>query len=171
MPPIRTDLVNWPNGPFLVSTLLLALTEVPLYVASHGLDGFQVVLFLVFFIATGLSITLGYHRLFAYLTFKTPGPVRLLTLICGAAAFENSVLRWAADHRKHHNDPTKWCICLLRTVGLVCQLRRVPDETTLEAPRDTMVELRREFREAKKRLHAAIRDWQEAYRTMEAQLA
>jgi stearoyl-CoA desaturase (delta-9 desaturase) len=51
---------------------------------------------------TGLSITAGYHRLFAHLTFKARWPVRLFTLIFGAAAFENSVLRWAADHRKHH---------------------------------------------------------------------
>ena len=94
--------VHWPNSLFLVSTLLIALTGVPLYVAGHGLDAFQVVLFLTFFAATGLSITLGYHRLFSHLTFKARWPVRLFTLVFGAAAFENSVLCWAADHRKHH---------------------------------------------------------------------
>src|SRR5262249_7557278 len=48
------------------------------------------------------SITLGYHRLFSHGTFRATLPVRLFTLIFGAAAFENSVLLWASDHRRHH---------------------------------------------------------------------
>jgi stearoyl-CoA desaturase (delta-9 desaturase) len=98
----RWQQVNWPNSLFLVSTLVIALTGVPLYVWSAGFDSFQAILFLGFFCATGLSITLGYHRLFAHLTFKARWPVRLFTVVFGAAAFENSVLCWAADHRKHH---------------------------------------------------------------------
>lgn len=111
MPRLRWNLVNWPNSLFLISTFLLTLTVVPLYIWRQGLDWFQVALFFAFFIATGLSITLGYHRLFSHLTFKARWPIRLLTLIFGAAAFENSVLAWAADHRRHHkfvdhdNDP------------------------------------------------------------------
>src|SRR5256885_14841760 len=52
--------------------------------------------------ATGFSVTLGYHRLFSHSTFRAKLPVRLFTLLFGAAAFENSVLMWAADHRRHH---------------------------------------------------------------------
>src|SRR5262245_34922116 len=88
---IRWNLLNWPNSLFLVGSLLLALTGVPLYLCFYGLDWFQVVLFFSFFITTGLSITLGYHRLFSHLTFKARWPVRLVTVIFGAAAFENSV--------------------------------------------------------------------------------
>jgi stearoyl-CoA desaturase (delta-9 desaturase) len=102
MPRLRWNLLNWPNSLFLIGTLLIALTGVPLYLCFYGLDWFQVALFFAYFIATGLSITLGYHRLFTHLTFKARWPVRLMTLIFGAAAFENSVLAWAADHRKHH---------------------------------------------------------------------
>jgi stearoyl-CoA desaturase (delta-9 desaturase) len=53
-------------------------------------------------VATGFSITLGYHRLFSHATFRARLPVRLFTLIFGAAAFENSVLLWVSDHRRHH---------------------------------------------------------------------
>jgi stearoyl-CoA desaturase (delta-9 desaturase) len=102
MDPIRWEHLDWPNSLFLLSTLALALTGVPVYAAFYGLAWFQLALFFIFFLATGLSITLGYHRLFAHLAFKAAWPVRLVTLIFGAAAFENSVLRWAADHRKHH---------------------------------------------------------------------
>ncbi|MBI5387688.1 MAG: fatty acid desaturase [Verrucomicrobia bacterium] len=102
MPRLPWNSVSWPNSLFLVSTLLLALTGVPLYVWRYGLDWFQAILFFAFFAATGLSITVGYHRLFTHLTFKARWPIRISTLVFGAAAFENSVLCWAADHRKHH---------------------------------------------------------------------
>lgn len=94
--------VHWPNSLFLMSTLILALTAAPAYLWRHGLDGFQVLLFVLFFCATGLSITLGYHRLFSHRAFRAAWPVRLATLVFGAAAFENSALCWASDHRRHH---------------------------------------------------------------------
>jgi stearoyl-CoA desaturase (delta-9 desaturase) len=65
-------------------------------------DAFQLVLFFAFFSATGLSITLGYHRLFSHVAFQAKWPVRLATLIFGAAAFENSAMHWVSDHRRHH---------------------------------------------------------------------
>jgi len=60
------------------------------------------VMFALMFIASGLSITLGYHRLFAHLSFKATWPIKLLTAVFGATALENSVLEWCSDHRRHH---------------------------------------------------------------------
>ena len=94
--------IHWSNTIFLLTTLLLTLTAVPAYLWRYGLDWFQAALFLGFFIGTGLSITLGYHRLFSHKAFQAGWPVRMATLLFGAAAFENSVLCWAADHRRHH---------------------------------------------------------------------
>lgn len=94
--------VRWTTSVFLVGTFLLSITAMPAYYSRVGLNAFQVGLFLFFFAATGLSITLGYHRLFSHLSFKASWPVRLFTLLFGAAAFENSALNWAADHRRHH---------------------------------------------------------------------
>jgi stearoyl-CoA desaturase (delta-9 desaturase) len=102
LPRLPWRLVHWPNSLFLMGTLLVTLTAVPAYIWQVGLDAFQVALFLLFFVATGLSITLGYHRLFSHRSFKAAWPVRLFTVVFGAAAFENSVLCWAADHRRHH---------------------------------------------------------------------
>jgi stearoyl-CoA desaturase (Delta-9 desaturase) len=102
MTPVPWRRIHWPNTLFLGTTLLLAVTAVPAYVGHFGLGGFQLLLFLGFFMATGLSITLGYHRLFSHRSFQARWPVRLFTLVFGAAAFENSVLCWAADHRQHH---------------------------------------------------------------------
>jgi stearoyl-CoA desaturase (delta-9 desaturase) len=98
--PIKS--INWTNSIFLIGTFLLTITAVPIYLAKHGLEWFQGIFFLVSFILTGLSITLGYHRLFSHLTFQARWPVKLATLLFGSSAFEGSVLEWARDHREHH---------------------------------------------------------------------
>src|ERR1700740_376320 len=106
--------INWLTSSFLIGTLALTLTAVPLYLWFFGLDWFQVVLFFVMLSAIGFSVTLGYHRLFSHITFQASWPIRLFVLIFGAAAFENSVLMWASEHRRHHkhvdHDEDPYCI-------------------------------------------------------------
>ena len=106
--------INWITSSFLIGTFVLALTTVPLYLYHFGLDWFQVALFFAMLMACGFSITVGYHRLFSHITFKAGWPLRLFTLIFGAAAFENSVLMWASEHRRHHkhvdHDDDPYCI-------------------------------------------------------------
>ena len=99
---IPFDRVNWLNTIFLFFISALAVIAAPIYLFKFGMDWFMGGLFLFYVIATGLSITLGYHRLFSHLSFKAKWPVRLATLVFGACAFENSVLCWASDHRRHH---------------------------------------------------------------------
>jgi len=94
--------VIWITSVFLMATLLISLTVMPWYVWHFGLNWFQVSMFLAFYIATGLSITMGYHRLFSHLSFKAKWPVKLFVLIFGSAAFENSTYDWVSDHRRHH---------------------------------------------------------------------
>ena len=94
--------VNWISSVFLIGTALLTITAVPWYLYAYEWDWFLFGLFLILYMATGLSITVGYHRLFSHRAFKAKLPVRFFTLIFGAAAFENSVLEWCSDHRNHH---------------------------------------------------------------------
>lgn len=111
---LPTDRINWTTSSFLIGTFVLTLTAVPAYIWFFGIDWFQVSLFLGLLAATGVSITLGYHRLFSHITFQARLPVRLFTLIFGAAAFENSVLLWSSEHRRHHkhvdHDEDPYCI-------------------------------------------------------------
>src|SRR5436305_10762717 len=108
------DRINWITSSFLIGTLLLTLTAVPLYLYHFGLNWFQVALFFGMLWACGFSVTIGYHRLFSHMTFQASWPIRLLTLIFGAAAFENSALMWASEHRRHHkhvdHDDDPYCI-------------------------------------------------------------
>ena len=94
--------INWKTSSFLIGTLILALTATPAYIFKFGVDRFQVAFFIFMFFATGMSITLGYHRLFSHITFQAHWAVRLFTVLFGAAAFENSVLLWCSEHRRHH---------------------------------------------------------------------
>ena len=94
--------INWITSFFLAGTMLISLVGVPLYLWHFGIDFFQIALFSFYVYATGMSITLGYHRLYSHRAFEAKMPVRLWTLIFGACAFENSALDWVSDHRIHH---------------------------------------------------------------------
>ena len=94
--------INWTTSSFLIGTLVLTLTALPAYLWYFGFDWFQIALFFVFLAASGFSVTLGYHRMFSHLTFRAKWPVRIFVVLFGAAAFENSVLMWASEHRRHH---------------------------------------------------------------------
>ena len=99
---IPTDRINWITSSFLIGTFILTLTAVPLYLWYFGIDWFYFAVAAALLTVTGFSITLGYHRLFAHATFRARLPIRLFVVIFGAAAFENSVLMWASEHRRHH---------------------------------------------------------------------
>lgn len=90
------------NTAFLLGTLLVALVGTPWYIAERGLGLPETVTFFAIWIAVGLSVTAGYHRLFSHKTYQAAWPVRLFFLVFGAGALENSVLSWSADHRVHH---------------------------------------------------------------------
>lgn len=94
--------VDWINTVFLLIISLLAVIAAPIFLWKFDGNAFLWSMFAFYCIATGMSITLGYHRLFSHLSFKAKWPVRLFTLVFGACAFENSALNWVSDHRRHH---------------------------------------------------------------------
>jgi stearoyl-CoA desaturase (Delta-9 desaturase) len=67
-----------------------------------GISGLDLTLFLSFYLATGLGITVGYHRLFTHRSFRAVRPVRIALAIFGSYAVEGSVIDWCATHRRHH---------------------------------------------------------------------
>jgi stearoyl-CoA desaturase (delta-9 desaturase) len=93
--------INWTNTLFLAFAHLVALGGIA-YSIWGPLSGWSVLLGLVWFILCGLSITGGYHRLFAHKAYRAAAPVRLFYLLFGAASIQNSALEWSADHRRHH---------------------------------------------------------------------
>jgi stearoyl-CoA desaturase (delta-9 desaturase) len=93
--------LDWTNTLFIVSAHLMAAFAV-VYVAAIQWSWWTMGLGLVWLAMCSLSITGGYHRLFAHSTYKTVWPLRALYLFFGAASVQNSALKWSADHRVHH---------------------------------------------------------------------
>ena len=51
---------------------------------------------------TALGITVGFHRYFTHKSFETNAVVRFILAALGSMAVQGSVLRWVAQHRRHH---------------------------------------------------------------------
>ncbi len=102
--------ISWRNLTFFVVTAIGSVVSL-FYLFTHGISHFGAFLFAFFVVATGMSITVGYHRLLSHRAFEANAFVRFMVLFFGAAAFEQSAMDWASQHRNHHryvdtiNDP------------------------------------------------------------------
>lgn len=96
--------IKWATSAFLVLTPPLAVASAVVLAVARGFNWVDLGLFAFFVVATGLSVTAGYHRLFAHKAYETRSPIRLAFLLFGAGAFQQSVLDWSADHRRHHRE-------------------------------------------------------------------
>jgi stearoyl-CoA desaturase (Delta-9 desaturase) len=92
----------WANVLMFVLTMAGAVIVVPWYGFTHGYSPAAWVWFAVLLYANGLAITGGYHRLWSHRTYDAHWSVRLVYMLLGAMALQNSVLVWASGHRSHH---------------------------------------------------------------------
>jgi stearoyl-CoA desaturase (delta-9 desaturase) len=103
--------INWPSFLFILGYHILLLTLLPLYFIYFSPSKLLIGLTVGLFIASGLAITAGYHRLFSHSTYKTNRFIEAIMLFFGTLATQGSALRWSHDHRIHHahidteNDP------------------------------------------------------------------
>ena len=89
---------------------IIALSVIPIvgvlgticYVFVNGVVWQEPFLLVIFWIITGLAITVGYHRLFSHRSFKAHPILEWILVFAGSAALENSILKWCSDHRRHH---------------------------------------------------------------------
>lgn len=108
---------NWPTFLMFVGTLGLALTVVPWYGFAHGYTGAAWIAFAALLCINELSITCGYHRLFSHATYQAHPVLKVVFLLFGAMALQNSALIWSASHRVHHrfiDDPERDPYCARR---------------------------------------------------------
>ncbi|MFP6600809.1 MAG: fatty acid desaturase [Deltaproteobacteria bacterium] len=93
--------LNWPTILFIAGTSLAALAW-PVYAFFFGTSAGELALAVAYFVATGLGITVGYHRLITHRSFRCRPWVEAVFLVVGAAAWQGSALDWATDHARHH---------------------------------------------------------------------
>jgi len=94
--------LNWINVAFFTFSPLVACLGVGLYLTYQGLHWADVGSFGVMLCLTGLAINAGYHQYYSHRSYECHPLVQLFHLLFGAAAFQNSALIWAANHRSHH---------------------------------------------------------------------
>jgi stearoyl-CoA desaturase (Delta-9 desaturase) len=94
--------LNWPAIIMFLLSTVPVVTVFPWYAAKFGFDTFEWVCFAVLWALNGMSITAGYHRLWAHRSYEASKPLQILYMLFGAMALQNSILVWASMHRVHH---------------------------------------------------------------------
>lgn len=92
---------NWDTFTFVVAYHALIIGLLPFFISVASWGAFW--LFFITYIIGGLSITVGYHRLYAHKAYSANPFFEWCVLIGSALSFEMSALMWSHDHRLHHN--------------------------------------------------------------------
>jgi stearoyl-CoA desaturase (delta-9 desaturase) len=86
---------------FVIVPFLALVAAIP-FVWGWGIGWTDLVLALVFYYVSGTGVTVGFHRYFTHGAFKANRALKIYLAIAGSLAIEGPVIRWVADHRRHH---------------------------------------------------------------------
>ncbi len=87
---------------FVVAPFLALFAAIPM-VWGEFIGWSDVIIAGVFYVLTGLGITVGFHRYFTHGSFKTSNRALKIALgVAGSMALEMGVIDWVATHRRHH---------------------------------------------------------------------
>jgi stearoyl-CoA desaturase (delta-9 desaturase) len=88
-------------GVFVTVPMLALIAAVP-FAWGWGLSWLDVGLAALFYVVSGLGVTVGFHRYFTHGSFKANRPLRIALAVAGSIALQGGVLDWVGDHRRHH---------------------------------------------------------------------
>lgn len=94
---------NRQNIIFYATYHLILLMGLPLYFWFITPSANLIIIAGVLFVLTQVSVTAGYHRLYAHSTYKTNKAVEAILLFFSAMAAQSTALRWSSLHRIHHS--------------------------------------------------------------------
>lgn len=94
--------IIWTNVLLFSITFLIALVGVPWYAITVGFGWSEIIATILCLGYCGMSITAGYHRLWAHKTYDAHPILQVIFAVGGAFALQNSALHWSSDHRVHH---------------------------------------------------------------------
>ncbi|HKQ99674.1 MAG TPA: fatty acid desaturase [Pyrinomonadaceae bacterium] len=91
--------INWVTAVFMVLFHVGALGALLFFWSWKAL----VVALVLNWIAGGVGIGMGYHRLLTHRGYKVPKAVEYFLTLCGTLALEAGPISWVATHRIHHS--------------------------------------------------------------------
>jgi stearoyl-CoA desaturase (delta-9 desaturase) len=86
----------------LIVLLPLAAVVVVATALVGGVSAVDLALLAVFYLISGLGVTVGYHRLFTHRSFTANRVLKMGLAVAGGMSFEGGVISWVATHRRHH---------------------------------------------------------------------
>ena len=90
------------DNALLLAAPILGSCAAVWYASSLGASIATVGIFLVFYGWTALGATLGLHRYFTHRSFRASPLVEYLLGVGACFNLQGSIIRWVADHRRHH---------------------------------------------------------------------
>jgi stearoyl-CoA desaturase (delta-9 desaturase) len=72
------------------------------WAVTFGVTALDVALLVGMYTVSILGITLGFHRHFTHGSFRARPWLRVVLAIAGSIALQGPIVRWVADHRRHH---------------------------------------------------------------------
>ena len=87
---------------FVIGVPFAALAAAVPVLWGWGLTWTDLIIAVVMYAISGHGVTVGFHRLFTHSSFKAKKALRVALAIAGSLAVQGPVIRWVADHRKHH---------------------------------------------------------------------
>ncbi|WP_431962877.1 acyl-CoA desaturase [Actinacidiphila sp. bgisy160] len=88
-------------GLFIGIPFLALLAAIPL-AWGWGLSWLDLGLMVGMYFLGCHGITIGFHRHFTHGSFKANRPLKIALAVAGSMAVEGPIVRWVADHRRHH---------------------------------------------------------------------
>lgn len=85
----------------IVVPFLAVLLAVPV-AWGWGITWDVVALGVTLYVVSMLGVSAGFHRLFTHRSFQAPRAVRIGLALAGSLAVQGPLIRWVADHRRHH---------------------------------------------------------------------
>jgi stearoyl-CoA desaturase (delta-9 desaturase) len=95
---------RWALGVLTVGVVvpLLALLAALPVAWGWGLSWLDITIALAFYLVSGFGIAVGFHRYFTHGAFKAKRWLRITLAVAGSLAIEGPIVRWVANHRRHH---------------------------------------------------------------------
>jgi stearoyl-CoA desaturase (Delta-9 desaturase) len=89
--------LNWPTTVILVLIHIGALAAFFFFTWKA-----LIATVILYWVATGLGISMGYHRLHTHRSYKVPRWMEYFFAVCGTLTLEGGPIFWTAIHRIHH---------------------------------------------------------------------